>query len=271
MGATPRSALAVVGVPFAGPAQVEADVRAMLAGALTVLQPAGCPLVGGHTSELNEPCLGASSVVHGGCPHTTTPVGFSITGSGAPSTLTRVDALRPGDALVLTKPLGTGVVLAAAAARATLGRHVASALDSMLVQNAAAARVLAACNVRAVTDVSGFGLLGHAAAMVSASGVRVEVQGDTVPLLPGVAAALEAGVRSSLHDDNVALAVGAGVDGAALEGVGAALVDPQTSGGFLVGVAADGAERLVALLREAGYARAAVVGRVVEGEGVGLC
>lgn len=108
-------------------------------------------------------------------------------------------------------------------------------------------------------------------AMVSASGVRVEVQGDTVPLLPGVAAALEAGVRSSLHDDNVALAVGAGVDGAALEGVGAALVDPQTSGGFLVGVAADGAERLVALLREAGYARAAVVGRVVEGEGVGLC
>lgn len=63
MGATPRSALAVVGVPFAGPAQVESDVRAMLQGALSVLQPAGCPLVGGHTSELNEPCLGASNVM----------------------------------------------------------------------------------------------------------------------------------------------------------------------------------------------------------------
>lgn len=278
MGATPRSALAVVGVPFAGPAQVEADVRAMLLGALSVLQPAACPLVGGHTSELNEPCLGAQGCVVAGflffffifitmAPPHAPPLGFSITGSGPPARLTRVDALEAGDALVLTKALGTGVLLAAAAARVTKGRYVQAALDSMLVPNAEAARVAAQCGVRAVTDVSGFGLLGHTAAMASASGVRVEVDTGAVPLLPGVEEAIAAGVLSSLHDDNVTLALAAGVDGTALEGVGAALVDPQTSGGFLMGVAADEALRLVGMLREAGYEHAAIVGRVVDGQG----
>ena len=172
--------------------------------------------------------------------------------------------------LVLTKALGTGVVLAAAAARLTKGRHVQAALDSMLVHNAAAAGVMARFNVRAVTDVSGFGLLGHAAAMASASGVRVEIDAGAVPLLPGVREAIEANVRSSLHEDNVALAVAAGVEGSALEGLGAVLVDPQTSGGFLVGVAADTVQQLVGALREAGYQHATVVGLVVEGQGVAV-
>lgn len=187
--------------------------------------------------------------------------GFAINGSAPGNTLTTSGALRAGDALVLTKPLGTGMIFAAAMRRATKGRHVQSALDSMLQPNDKAAHVFAKHGVRAATDVTGFGLLGHAIKMAEASGVVVELDTATVPLLPGVEEVDAEGIRSSLYEDNMALVQGAGVQ----DTVAPVLVDPQTSGGLLAGVPLEAAAVVVEELKTVGYAHAAVVGRVSKG------
>ncbi len=168
-------------------------------------------------------------------------------------------ALRAGDVLVLTKPIGTGMIFAAAMRRATKGRHVQSALNSMLQPNDKAVQVFSKHGVRAATDVTGFGLLGHAIKMAQASGVALEIDASAVPRLPGVDEV--GGIRSSLYDDNLALVCEAGVAG---DDVVPVLVDPQTSGGLLAGVPAGAVDAVVEELRAAGYTHAAVVGRVVE-------
>ena len=278
MGARPAAALALATLPHASEAIQEEDLYQLLAGAAAALAAEGCALAGGHTCEGAELALG-----------------FAVTGHAPEGALLRKSGLRPGDALVLTKPLGTGAVMAAAMRGAAEGRWVAAALDAMQQSSGAAARVLARHGARAATDVTGFGLLGHAAEMARASSassssssaaaaaaaaaashgagaVVLEIDPARVPSLPGAADCVAAGHLSSLHAANAralaAVEAGSARDWAARDARWPLLVDPQTAGGLLAGVPAGAAEACVAELRAAGYAGAAVIGRVLEAAAV---
>lgn len=239
MGGTPLTALAVAGLPPARAAILEDDLYQMLRGGREVLEAAGARLVGGHSAEMAEPGLG-----------------FAITGVAGPRIL-RKGGLRPGDALVLTKPLGTGVLLAAAMRGAAKARWIAAALDGMQMSSAAAAACLLEHGATACTDVTGFGLLGHLLEMLDASGADAALDPGALPTLEGAAELLATGVASTLHPENAR--AGHRLSG---DAPGALLFDPQTAGGLLAGVPAEQAAACVAALRARGYPHAAVIGVV---------
>jgi selenide,water dikinase len=239
MGAAPWTALAIASVPYGPSGKMRAELSAMLQGAEEVLRGDGCALVGGHSAEAAEAALG-----------------FAVTGLVDPGAVLRKAGLRPGDRLVLTKPLGTGIVLAGHMRGLARASWLLAAVESMRVTNAVAARIALAHRPSAGTDVTGFGLGGHLREMLEASGVAAAVWLDSVPLLPGVRELAAAGVESSLAPANAAWL--GGMAGAWL------LADPQTSGGLLLGVVEARAEACVAALREAGVA-AAVIGVVEAG------
>ncbi len=247
MGGEPQTALAIAAIPYGLEAKVEAELSAMMEGANAVLREAGCALVGGHTAEAAELALG-----------------FAVNGLVARDAFLRKGGLRPGDALVLTKPIGTGTLLAAEMRGLAKARWVQAALRHMCASNRAAAQVLAEHGAGAATDVTGFGLLGHLVEMTRASGVDARLALDRVPVLDGARESVARGVFSSLQPQNVRLR-------RAVRDLGRAqaledfplLFDPQTAGGLLAGVPASRAASCVAALRAAGYARAAVVGAVL--------
>lgn len=246
MGGEPQSALAIATIPYGLEAKVEADLSAMMAGANAVLREANCTLVGGHTSEGAELALG-----------------FAVNGLVAREAALRKSGLRPGDALILTKPIGTGTLLAADMRGKAKARWVMAALAHMMHSNRAAATILRQHGAAAATDVTGFGLLGHLVEMVRASDVDVILAIERVPLLDGARETVARGVFSSLQPQNVRLR-------RAIRDLGVAgqhplyplLFDPQTAGGLLAGIPLAAAEGCVAALRAAGYAEAAVIGVV---------
>ena len=235
MGAEPRTAQALVTLPFAAPAKVEQDLFDLLSGVTEALSEAGAALVGGHTAEGPECALG-----------------LAVNGLAADPVLTKGGA-RAGDRLLLTKALGTGVIFAADMRAEAGAEAVDAALASMLASNAAAARIFRAHGAASCTDVTGFGLLGHLVEMLRASGADADLRLAALPLLPGAAALFARGVRSSLHAANAAF-------GAALDGLdpadprAAPLFDPQTSGGLLAAVPDERAEDCAAALAAAGCA-----------------
>jgi selenide,water dikinase len=246
MGGEPQTALAIATVPYGIESKVEADLSLMMTGANEVLREAGCALVGGHTSEGAELSLG-----------------FSVNGLVDRALALRKGGLQPGDALILTKPVGTGTLLAADMRGKAKARWVAAAIRHMTVSNRAAAATLRAHGVHAATDVTGFGLLGHLVEMVRASGVDVTLQVAAVPLLEGARETLERGIFSSLQPQNVRLRRAIrNLDEAARHPLYPMLFDPQTAGGLLASVPGAEAGACVAELRAAGYAQAAVVGFV---------
>ncbi len=247
MGGEPQTALAIATIPYGLEAKVEADLSAMMEGANTVLREAGCALVGGHTSEGAELSLG-----------------FAVNGLVGRDAILRKAGLRPGDALVLTKPVGTGTLLAADMRGLAKGRWVQAAVRHMTVSNRAAAAVLARYGVHASTDVTGFGLLGHLVEMTKASGVDARIVLNDIPVLEGARETLSLGVFSSLQPQNVRLRRAIGnLDAVQALPLYPLLFDPQTAGGLLAGIPADAAERCVAALRNAGYAQAAIIGTVL--------
>ncbi len=251
MGGTPRAALAIAGLPPMPEAAAEAELFAMLLGGQQVLAAAGAELVGGHSAELAEPVLG-----------------FSVTGEVLPARALRRAGLRPGDALVLTKPLGTGALLAGAMQGRVRAEWVEAAQAAMQASPFPAARVLLAHGATACADVTGFGLLNHLMEMLVASNAAAALDPFAVPALPGAVAALEAGIASTLHPANAAAATPALRDGwpAVPPARLALLLDPQTAGGLLAGVPAARAAACVVALRAAGCATAAVIGVVCAGE-----
>ena len=244
-GATPRFALAQITVPESEPARAEESLYQTLAGARAALDAEQVTLVGGHTTT--GPELVAGFAVFGVAP--------------AVESLMRVAGLAPGDRLILTKPLGTGVVFQGDMRGLARGEWVQAALASMARSNAAAAGVAREVGASAVTDVTGFGLAGHLGQMLRASKVSAVVELGALPLLPGVAALLARGVRSTSHEQNtrgrrgIRVAVG---DHPIVD----VLFDPQTSGGLLLGVRADRADEALARLRAAGDPGAAIIGLV---------
>lgn len=240
MGARPWTALAVASVPYSSSDKMRTELADMLAGATEMLAADGCALVGGHSAEAAEPALG-----------------FAVTGLAAPARLLRKSGLQPGDALVLTKPLGTGIVLAGHMRGLARSAWLQAAIASMCQSNAEASRILREYGAVACTDVTGFGLAGHLIEMLHASGAAAVLWPDQVPSLPGARELAAHGVESTLVIENRKSAP----DAPAL------LLDPQTSGGLLAGIAPDHAEACVGTLRAAGI-QAAVIGTVEAGDPV---
>jgi selenide,water dikinase len=175
----------------------------------------------------------------------------------------RKGGLAPGDALILTKPVGTGTLLAADMRGKAKARWVAAAVAHMVRSNGPAAAILRAHGVHAATDVTGFGLIGHLVEMVRASDVDVTLAPDAVPLLPGARETVALGIFSSLQPQNVRLRRAIrNLDAAGGHLLYPLLFDPQTAGGLLAAVPREQAAPCVAELRAAGYADAAVVGFV---------
>ena len=246
MGAQPQTALAIATIPYGLERQVEADLSAMMTGANEVLASAGCALVGGHTSEGAELSLG-----------------FAVNGLVARNAALRKSGMRPGDALVLTKPIGTGTLLAADMRGKAKARWTQGAIAHMTVSNRAAADIIAAYDAHAATDVTGFGLLGHLVEMTRASGVDARLHLDSIPLLEGVRETLALGIFSSLQPENLRLRRAIRDLGRVAElPLYPMLFDPQTAGGLLASLPGDQAEACVLALQAAGYAQACVIGSV---------
>src|SRR5262249_54955699 len=195
MGGTPEAALAIATLPPARPEIVEHDLFHMLSGGLDVLEAAGAVLVGGHSAEGSELALG-----------------FAITGRPRPGKLLRKAGLRPGDRLMLTKPLGTGVILAASARGPVSARGVEAAIATLGQTAGPAASCLLAHRATACTDVTGFGLLGHLLEMLRASDMDAVLDPGAIPALDGAISLFGRGISSSLHADNTAALTALGGD-----------------------------------------------------------
>jgi len=251
MGAEPRTALAVATVPHAVEDVVEEDLAQLLAGAVDVLEREETTLVGGHSAEGEELALG-----------------LAVTGFGDRDAVLGKAGLRPGDALVLTKALGTGALFAAEMRQRAKGRWVEAALESMLQSNRPAMECLRRHDARGLTDVTGFGLLGHLLEMLRASELDAEVDLDRLPALDGVIEVMGQGIFSTLQPQNVRLRRALRLpDGAADAPTYPLLFDPQTSGGLLAGIPEPRAGDCVDELRSLGYDRAVVIGRALERSG----
>jgi selenide, water dikinase len=249
MGGEPQSALAIVSIPFGLEAKMQDQLAQLMAGALKVLNEAETALVGGHTSEGAE--LG---------------MGFAVNGLADPARLLRKGGMRPGDRLILTKPLGTGTLFAADMRGKAKGRWIDAALTSMLQSSRAAARCLHDHGATACTDVTGFGLLGHLMEMVRPSGVDVELSLDALPLLDGALDTVRLGIFSSLQPQNVRLRRAIrNVEGLPQDARLPLIFDPQTAGGLLASISAEQAEACLTAVRQSGCTSAAIIGTVHPG------
>jgi len=245
MGGTPSTALQLIGWPRG---KLSFDLLGeVILGGVAKLEEAGCLLIGGHSIDDPEP-----------------KYGFSVTGFVEPDRLTTNAGARPGDRLVLTKPIGTGIISTAIKNGKADPEVVAEAIEVMAELNAAAARVVAAIGVHAATDVTGFGLLGHLGGMLAASGVAAIVEHRAVPLIDGARELAEAGVVPGGTGRNLVAAERFTEFGDLDTADQLILADAQTNGGLLIAVAASKTLELVEALTAEGARAAAIVGEVVE-------
>lgn len=251
MGGKPLLALAILGMPL-GKIAPE-NVRTILEGGRSVCATAGIPVAGGHSIDAPEPIYG-----------------LAVIGLVKPDRILRNSGARAGDTLILSKALGIGVISAALKSRTLdAGRERAlydTLVDSTTRLNAVGAELAAIAQVHAVTDTTGFGLLGHTMEMCRGSGLRARLRVDAVPLLEGVAALAQVPHRTGAATRNWA---SYGADVTLAPHIAGwqrdVLCDPQTSGGLLVAVAPGAAETVLEMLRAAGFDRAAAIGEMLEG------
>ena len=245
MRARPIFALNILAVP-AGTLSDEI-VGAILRGAGEVCREAGIAVAGGHSIDDAEPKFGLVAI-----------------GLGDPDRLWRKGGARPGDALVLGKALGTGVVTTGLKRGVTDPADLGAAVDSMCQLNREAAAVLSGFDVHAATDVTGFGLVGHLLEMCRASGASARIRASAPKLLPGALRLAAAGcVPGGTTRNRDAYASQVRWDEAVPDDLRTLLLDPQTSGGLLAAVPAHEASSASAALAAVGYA-AAVIGEVIE-------
>lgn len=247
MGATPQVALAQITLPPLGPALQTRMLAEIMDEAAQTFRAAGADIVGGHSTEGAE-----------------LTIGFTVTGT-APRVITKGGA-RPGDALILTKPIGSGTVLATEMAMAQvpgllMGEIWAACIQQMTREQGSAAAILAR-HATAMTDVTGFGLAGHLLEMLDASGSAATIRLDDIPQMPGALDLARAGHGSSLQLANLA-AVSWRMT-APQDPRTDLLTDPQTAGGLLAAVPQSLSEALLADLKAAGH-EAAIIGMVSAG------
>lgn len=239
MGGTPKTALVSLILPRLSPDLQQRTLTEIMTTARAELRAAGAEIIGGHTS------VGAELTI-----------GFSVTGE-IPDRPVTLAGGRAGDVLILTKPLGSGVLMAAEMAGKARGADVAKALEWMQQPQGRASEILRGAH--AMTDVTGFGLAGHLDGICVASGTGAELTLDTIPLMDGAVELADQGIRSTIFLENRVLAVTLPMGGAA-----DLLFDPQTGGGLLAAVAPDAADQMLQDLKAAGY-HAARIGHLTEG------
>ncbi|MBX9789159.1 MAG: selenide, water dikinase SelD [Pirellulales bacterium] len=248
MGGKPLTALNLVGFPDE---KLPVDVLAeILRGAADKAAEAGIAIVGGHTIKSEEPVFG-----------------LCVVGTVHPRKVRANSGAAPGDMLVLTKPIGLGIVTTAAKNSEDQLGAIGQAIEIMTTLNKVAADLLGGFDVHALTDVTGFGLLGHLRNVTSASGVHACVWADAVPALPAARAYLGKGIApGGTHANWRFLEDWVTYDEKLSKEEQLLLCDAQTSGGLLASVASEQAHELVGALRSAGVASAAVIGRIETGE-----
>ena len=246
MGAEAQSVLAIATVPYGREVVVEETLYEMLAGALSIIQPTGAVLAGGHSSEGAELAFG-----------------LTVNGLIDPNQVLRKGGLQPGDALILTKPIGTGTLFAADMRSKAKGRWIDAALQTMVLSNQQAAVCLQQYGATACTDLTGFGLLGHLVEMTRASTVDATLYLEQIPLLDGARETVAAGILSSLQPQNLRLRRALqNLENASRHPLYPLLFDPQTAGGLLAGVPRQRADECISALRQQGYPDSAVIGVV---------
>lgn len=233
MGARPVTAMNLVFFPACSlPGEV---LREILAGGQSVLQEAGICLVGGHTVEDDE-----------------LKYGLSLTGLIAPDRIIRNSTARPEDVLILTKPLGTGIISTAIKGEMASDDVISEAVRWMTTLNRSAAELMAECHASAATDVTGFGLIGHSSEMARGAGVTFRLNMRDIPLMPGVMALANDGMLPAgcyrNRDHYLQFIRAANQEDTAL----LPLFDPQTSGGMLIALSPEEAERFMAAADERG-------------------
>ena len=249
MGGRPLTAMNVVCFPIKS--MDKAILGEILRGGLEKIHEAGAVLVGGHSVEDSE-----------------IKYGLSVTGLVHPDRVLTNAGAKIGDGLILTKPIGTGVLATAVKAGLLSAPVERQAIESMATLNRKAAEAMASYSVNACTDITGFGLLGHALEMAVASGVRIALVADRVPLLPEAQDLVQMGLvpAGSYANRNYCthqVFRSESLDPVLLD----LLADAQTSGGLLISLPEEQAQSLVADLKAHGVSHAALVGRVVEGAG----
>lgn len=246
MGGRPITALSIVGFPIRS--LPDHAMHQILLGGIDKMTEAGVAVIGGHS--INDKEIKA---------------GFAVTGIVHPDKIMTNAGARPGDRLILTKPLGTGIMaFAAQIGRAPAGGSEAAARFMVMLNNTAS-QLMVDLGAHASTDVTGFGLMGHLAAMAAASKVDVEIIWDNLPLLPGILQCLADGIASGAVERNRessehCLTADDKVHPAMLD----LCFDPQTSGGLLIAVGQDAADELLTRLHTAGIAEAAIIGRILD-------
>jgi selenide,water dikinase len=251
MGARPVAALTIATIPDGDVKQQEELLYQLLAGSQREFAPIGTALVGGHTIE---------------GPQVT--IGFTILAEPGGDVLCTKAALQPGDALILTRPLGTGSLLAAHARALCPAAVFPALLQTMLASNGPAAELAVELGVRAMTDVTGFGLAGHLLEMLRASHVAAVLDLGAIPLLPGASDLFARGIESTLAPSNRQTECDISCPDSLRTTPGyAALFDPQTNGGLLIGIANNLVESFTTRLAETGGMTAVPIGRVVEHDG----
>jgi len=247
MGGRPLLALNIACFPNCLPAEVLGEI---LRGGADKVREAGAIIAGGHTVQDDEP-----------------KYGLAVAGLAHPREITANAGARPGDLLILTKPLGTGIVCTAIKAEMAPPEASRTAIAQMAALNDKAARAMKKAGVRTCTDVTGFGLLGHAAEMAAASGVSLVFSLSAIPILPGAAELAAMGlIPAGAYHNRDFLGEKVSFDPAVPRERQAILFDPQTSGGLLIAIAGEKADFLLAKLAEEGAGEARVIGRVVEKE-----
>jgi selenide, water dikinase len=255
MGGTPHHALALAVLPEVGATRQRLLLGQMLAGARSILDQEHVTLAGGHSATGHE-------------------LAFGLSMTGVPGQrLLEKGGSQPGDALILTKPLGSGLLLAAEMRRVARGEAVAEALSQMARSSGQAAWILVRHGARAMTDVTGFGLAGHLAEMLRAGPEprSAMLSRSKLPLLPDVRRLAELGYHSTALQQNRLQISALDAAGAALPfWLDAILFDPQTAGGLLASVPQGRAADAVVELHQAGYAHAAIIGEIQAGPGSAL-
>jgi selenide,water dikinase len=247
MGATPLFGLNLVGWPRDQlPFEMLGEV---LRGASEIAARAGCLVLGGHSIDAVEPTFG-----------------MAVIGEVHPDRMLTNAGARAGDLLVLTKPLGTGILATALKRDALIETGMAEAVRSMSTLNDGAARAALKVGVSAATDITGFGLIGHLTGMLEASKVAAELAFENIPILPHARNLASRGVIPGGTQRNLEAAER--VDWATDLGTADRYlcVDAQTSGGLLLAVPAENEAALLAALKEEGTPAAAVIGRVIAGK-----
>jgi selenide,water dikinase len=235
MGGRPLTSLAMVCFPEKGDLEI---LGRILAGGLSKMMEAGCTVIGGHSIRDEE-----------------TKFGYSVTGLIHPKRVLANKGAQPGDALVLTKAIGTGVIATAIKKEKAEETWIRAAVESMTTLNKGAAELLAAkpYRVHAMTDITGFGLIGHAREVALASSVSIQIHANKVPILPGAIDCVRAGhIPGGLKANREFAECVVEYEGSLGEELKTLLFDPQTAGGLLISLAADQAGELVAELRGLG-------------------